>query len=73
MAHLSSPPRLWVPALAQRDSLSRGPVAHLPVRDPFGAPAQSLAGLGCAIRGFEKPHTDDLRWRNLALGVFRSP
>ena len=54
MAHWSSPPRLWGPALAQRDFLCRGPVAHLPVRDPFGALAQSLTELGCAIRGWKK-------------------
>src|SRR3989344_9505712 len=55
MAHWSSPPRLWGPALAQRDFLSRGPVAHIPVRDPFGALAKSLTRLGCAIRGLKKP------------------
>src|SRR3989344_7662458 len=54
MAPLSSAPQLWVPALSQRGILPRGPVAHIPVRDPFGALAQSLAVLGCAIRGFKK-------------------
>ena len=28
-----------------------GAVAHIPVRDPFGAHAQSLTVLACAIRG----------------------
>jgi hypothetical protein len=56
MAHFSSHPQLWVPALVQRDILPRGPVAHIPVRDPFGALSQSLAVLGCAIRGLENTH-----------------
>jgi hypothetical protein len=43
------------PALSPRDFLSRGPVAHLPVRDPCGALTQSLAVLGRAIRGVITP------------------
>ena len=38
------------PDAGTRDILSRVPVAHIPMRYPFGAPAQSLAVLGCAIR-----------------------
>src|SRR3989344_8949972 len=39
------------PALSQRVILTRGPVARIPARDPFGALTQSLAVLGGAIRG----------------------
>ena len=50
---LSCAPRLWDPGPAHETSLSRVPVAHLSVHDPFGARALSHAVLGCAIRGFE--------------------
>ncbi len=51
------------PALSRRDFLSRGPVARLPERDPFGALTQSLAVLRRAIRG-GNVKTNVSRWLN---------
>ena len=81
MAHCSSPPRLWGPAQSQRGILPRGPVAYLPVRDPFGALAQSLTGLGRAIRGLRNtfPLFTSVKWNDrffqapVARAEYRSP
>ncbi len=51
MAPLSSPPRLWVPRCPTRHPASRAS-ARIPVA-PLRALAQSLTGLGCAIRGLK--------------------
>jgi hypothetical protein len=51
---LSCAPRLWGPTLAQRVIPAAWASRAPPVRDLFGALAQSLAVLGCAIRVLKK-------------------
>jgi len=53
-ANTPSSPRLWVPRCPDATSCRGGAGADIPVCAPFGALAQSLAGLGCAIRGWKK-------------------
>ena len=62
-----SPPRLWVPRCPDATSCRGGAGADIPVCAPFGALAQSLTGLGCAIRVWKKTVAP------LAVGVFGSP
>ena len=49
------------PALTRRDILSREPAAGI-LPAALRALAQSLAGLGCAIRGWKTPPSDGLSW-----------